>query len=150
MADIKTPEARSQNMAAIRSKNTNPEVFFRKALYSLGYRYRLHERRILGHPDIYLPRYQAVVFVNGCFWHRHQECKYAYTPKTRIDFWEGKFRNNVARDKEVRKELINSGIRVLVVWECTVKKMMSSKEILEEKMILVKNFLNSGQREMQI
>jgi len=84
-------------MAAIRSTDTKPEVYIRKELFARGYRYRLHDARIPGHPDLYLSRYNAVIFVHGCYWHRHQGCKYAYTPKSRTEFWKKKFLDNVRR-----------------------------------------------------
>lgn len=85
--DIKTPEERSKNMAAIHSRNTKPEIWFRKQLFARGYRYRLNTNRIQGHPDIYLRKYNTAIFIHGCFWQRHQGCKYAYMPKSRVEFW---------------------------------------------------------------
>ena len=128
MADTVSPEQRSWNMSRIRSKNTKPEEYVRKKLYMLGYRYRKNETRVLGHPDIWLPKYRTAIYVNGCFWHRHQGCKYAYMPKSRVDYWERKFNSNIDRDNYVHHSLIEQGIRVIVIWECTVKKMMKSSE----------------------
>ena len=88
MTDIKSPEERSRNMAAIRSKDTKPEVYLRKLLFAQGYRYRKNYKKIPGHPDIYLPKYRTAIFVHGCFWHRHQGCKYAYMPYSNIEFWK--------------------------------------------------------------
>ena len=88
MADIVSPEKRSQNMSAIRSKNTKPEVYLRKLLFAQGYRYRIADKSVPGHPDIFLRKYNTAIFVNGCFWHRHPDCKYAYTPKSRVEFWQ--------------------------------------------------------------
>ena len=96
--DIVTPEQRSKNMAAIRSKNTKPEVYFRKLLFAKGYRYSLNSKRIPGHPDIYLKKYNTTVFVHGCFWHRHAGCRFSYMPKSRIEFWQKKFEANQKRD----------------------------------------------------
>ena len=90
--DIKSPEERSKNMAAIRSKNTGPEMYFRKILFARGYRYSLNSDKIYGHPDIYLRKYNTAIFINGCFWHRHSGCKFAYMPKSRQDFWEKRLR----------------------------------------------------------
>lgn len=122
MADIKSPEARSRNMSAIKSKNTKPEIFLRKLLFSCGYRYRIHTSAVPGHPDLWLRKFNTAIFVNGCFWHRHQGCKYAYNPKTRIEFWNNKFEQNINRDNTVRKELEERGIRCLVIWECSIEK----------------------------
>ena len=92
--DIKSPEERSKNMAAIHSKNTKPEIYFRKLLFARGYRYSLNSKNIPGHPDVYLRKYNTAIFVHGCFWHRHNGCKYAYMPKSREDFWAEKFETN--------------------------------------------------------
>ena len=127
MADIISRERRSRNMAAIRSKNTKPEVYLRKLLFAEGFRYRIAERSVPGHPDIFLRKYNTAVFVNGCFWHRHQGCKYAYTPKSRSDFWQKKFDANVRRDSMVKRDLQDQKIKQLIVWECTIKKMQRDK-----------------------
>ena len=119
--DIKSPEERSKNMAAIRSKNTKPEVYFRKLLFAQGYRYSLNSSKVPGHPDIYLRKYNTAIFVHGCFWHRHSDCQYAYMPKSRVEFWQKKFEANVKRDYVVRMELQDKGVKCLIVWECTVK-----------------------------
>ena len=117
MADIKSPEERSRNMAKIRSRDTKPEDYVRKLLFGQGYRYRKNVSGIPGHPDAWLPKYNTALFVHGCFWHRHAGCRYAYTPKSRVDFWTDKFRKNTARDAAVREQLAAGGIRVLVIWE---------------------------------
>ena len=127
MADIISRERRSLNMAAIRSKNTKPEVYLRKLLFAEGFRYRIAENSVPGHPDIFLRKYNTAVFVNGCFWHRHHGCKYAYTPKSRIDFWQKKFDANVRRDSMVKRDLQNQKIKQLIVWECTIKKMQRDR-----------------------
>lgn len=123
MADIVSLEKRSQNMSAIRSKNTKPEVYLRKLLFAQGYRYRIADKSIPGHPDIFLRKYNTAIFVNGCFWHRHPGCKFAYTPKSRVEFWQKKFDDNVRRDSAVKAELLERGIKCLIVWECTIKQM---------------------------
>ena len=120
MADIKTPDERSRNMAAICSKNTKPEIIIRKALYALGFRYRLHSKNIPGKPDIVLTKYNAVIFIHGCFWHGH-DCYLFKLPKTRTEFWEKKIELNRLRDKKVMNELEQSGWRVATVWECALK-----------------------------
>ena len=119
-------------MAAIKSKDTKPEIAVRKLLHSLGYRFRLHRKDLPGSPDIVLPKYKTVIFVHGCFWHRHENCKYATSPKTREEFWENKFKQNVERDKNNFKELKNLNWKVLVLWECEVKNIQNiSVEIIE-------------------
>ena len=128
MADIVSPEKRSQNMSAIRSKNTKPEVYLRKLLFAQGYRYRIADKSVPGHPDIFLRKYNTAVFVNGCFWHRPSGCKYAYMPKSRVDFWQKKFDDNVRRDAAVKAELLERRIKCLIVWECTIKRMMKDSQ----------------------
>lgn len=128
MADILSPEQRSRNMAAIRSKNTKPEIYFRKLLFARGYRYRISEKSVPGHPDIFLHKYNTAIFVHGCFWHRHQGCKYAYMPKSRQEFWQRKFDDNANRDQVVKDELQKQNIKCLIVWECTIRQMMKKPE----------------------
>lgn len=118
MTDRLTPAERSRNMSHIKAKNTCPELIVRSCIHRLGYRFRLHDRGLPGIPDIVLPRLRTVIFVHGCFWHRHARCRYAYTPKSRIDFWAEKFRRNVQRDRRARKALQSLGWHVVVVWEC--------------------------------
>ena len=117
----KVSEQRSRNMSAIKSKNTKPEIKVRKVLHSMGYRFRLHRKDLPGSPDIVLPKYKTVIFVHGCFWHRHENCKYASTPKTRQEFWEAKFRENINRDKLNQENLSSKGWKIIVVWECEIK-----------------------------
>ena len=117
----KVSEQRSRNMSAIKSKNTKPEIKVRKVLHSMGYRFRLHSKDLPGSPDIVLPKYKTVIFVHGCFWHRHENCKYATTPKTRSAFWESKFNENIKRDRTNQNNLIKLGWKVLVIWECDLK-----------------------------
>ena len=117
----KVSEKRSRNMSAIKSKNTKPEIAVRKLLHSMGYRFRLHRKDLPGSPDIVLPKYKTVIFVHGCFWHRHKNCKYASTPKTRQEFWEAKFRENINRDKLNQENLSSKGWKIIVVWECEIK-----------------------------
>ena len=114
-------EQRSRNMSAIKSKNTKPEITVRKLLHSMGYRFRLHRKDLPGSPDIVLPKYKTVIFVHGCFWHRHKNCKYASTPKTRQEFWEAKFRENINRDKLNQENLSSKGWKIIIVWECEIK-----------------------------
>lgn len=141
MADIVTAEQRSRNMAAIRSRDTKPEVYLRKLLFSKGYRYRIADKTVLGHPDIFLRKHNTAIFVHGCFWHRHQNCKYAYTPKSRVEFWQKKFDDNVRRDKIVQDELQARNIKCLIVWECTIKKMIRDSTMQKELLAQVHSFI---------
>ena len=128
----KVSEQRSRNMSAIKSKNTKPEIDVRKLLHSMGYRFRLHRKDLPGSPDIVLPKYKTVIFVHGCFWHRHQNCKYASTPKTRKEFWESKFKANVKRDKEIEEKIKNIGWQSSVIWECELKDTYGLKDKIIE------------------
>lgn len=119
-------------MSAIRGKNTKPELLMRQWLFSRGYRYRLNVNSVPGHPDLFLRKYNTAIFVNGCFWHRHKDCKYAYTPKSNSEFWRRKFNDNVNRDNEVQQALKSRGIKQVVIWECTIKKMMKNVEYKNE------------------
>lgn len=127
MADFLTPEERSERMARIKSAHTRPEVALRKILHNLGLRYRLNSTTLPGKPDLVFPRYKAVVFVHGCFWHRHQNCNIATTPKSNTSFWVDKFSKNVARDERVISLLRSLGWRVFVVWECEVSSVKKAK-----------------------
>ncbi len=118
--DRLSKEHRSWNMSRIRSKNTKPEMRVRLLLHRMGYRYRIHVRTLAGCPDIVIRKAQTVIFVHGCFWHRHKGCKFAYSPKSRLKFWNDKFNDNVARDIRHRAELKKSGWHVRVIWECEV------------------------------
>jgi DNA mismatch endonuclease (patch repair protein) len=117
MVDIISRERRSLLMGRIRATNTGPELFVRRLLHKLGYRYRLHQRKLPGRPDIVFTAKRAVIFVHGCFWHRH-DCDHAYMPKTRKTFWQTKFARNVERDRENQQKLAAEGWKILVVWEC--------------------------------
>lgn len=121
MADIKTKEARSYNMSQIKGKNTKPEELVRKFLFSKGYRYRKNDKRLPGSPDIVLPKYKTVVFVNGCFWHGHNGCKYFVWPQSNAAFWKEKILRNIDRDNQNYCQLRESGWKVLLVWECELK-----------------------------
>lgn len=121
MIDVVTKKTRSRMMASIPSKNTKPEILVRKFLHSLGFRFRLHQKVCGVRPDIILPKYRACIFVHGCFWHRHADCKLASTPKTRHEFWRAKFESNISRDERVTKQLEINGWNVIVIWECTVR-----------------------------
>tara|TARA_B100000674_G_scaffold410126_1_gene357831 strand:+ start:97 stop:519 length:423 start_codon:yes stop_codon:yes gene_type:complete len=119
----KVTDQRSKNMSAIKSKNTKPEIAVRKLLHSMGYRFRLHSKDLPGSPDIVLPKYKTVIFVHGCFWHRHDNCKYASTPKTRQEFWNKKFTTNIDRDLVIQNKIKNLNWRSIVIWECETKNM---------------------------
>jgi DNA mismatch endonuclease (patch repair protein) len=114
-------EHRSWNMSKIRSRDTTPEIAVRSALHSMGLRFRLHNIGLPGKPDIVLQRFHIALFVHGCYWHRHPNCKYAYHPKSNIDFWSGKFSKNTKNDKVVRRSLRKMGWHVYVIWECQTK-----------------------------
>jgi DNA mismatch endonuclease, patch repair protein len=122
MTDVLTPEQRRRNMSAIRCKDTTPELRVRKALHALGYRFRLHPSGLPGKPDLVLPRYRAVIFVHGCFWHMHR-CPYGRPrPATNAAFWEEKRKGNADRDQRNRRELLKDGWNVLIIWECETRR----------------------------
>ena len=129
MVDSLTPDERSERMSRIRGKDTAPELALRRALHGLGLRYRLHGASLPGRPDLVLRRYEAVVFVHGCFWHRHSGCKVANMPKSNTVFWKAKFERNVQRDAEVRRALKRLGWRVFVVWECELSSTEKSEKV---------------------
>ena len=128
----KKPLTRSQNMARIKSKNTKPEIYIRKLLYKMGYRYRVNYLDLPGTPDIFILKYNTAIFVNGCFWHRHENCKIATFPKTHAEYWEKKFRRNVERDIEVREKLFEMDISVITIWECEINRMRKNEEYKEK------------------
>jgi DNA mismatch endonuclease (patch repair protein) len=120
--DIVNSKKRSEMMAAIKSKNTGPEMIVRRFLHANGFRYRLHLKQFPGKPDLMLPKYGAAVFIHGCFWHHHTGCRLAYSPSTNTEKWEIKFRTNQERDRRAISALQESGWRVLVVWECGLRR----------------------------
>ena len=122
MSDSISPEHRSWNMSRIRGKDTKIEVKVRKYLFSKGYRFRKNDKRYPGKPDVVLPKYHTVIFVNGCFWHQHEGCKNATMPKTRTDFWKEKLGRNVANDRKNVHLLEEAGWRVITLWECELEK----------------------------
>ncbi len=127
--DILTKEKRSWNMSRIRGKNTRPELVVRSFLHKEGIRFCLHPNNLVGKPDIVMPKYKTALFVHGCFWHRHKECKYAYVPKTRKVFWKNKFRENINRFSVVNRQLTKLGWRVVVIWECEIKSTEKLKKL---------------------
>lgn len=132
MTDVHTPEQRSRNMAAIRNRDTKPEMAVRSMLHSLGYRYRLHSKQLPGHPDIVLQKFRAVIFVHGCFWHCHDCKEGAVVPKTRAEFWAAKRLGNAQRDERNIAALQNAGWRTIVVWECQTLQVMNLKSTLTD------------------
>ena len=122
MADRITPEHRSWNMSRIKGKDTKPEIAVRQYLFANGFRFRKNDKRYPGKPDIVLPKYHTIIFVHGCFWHRHEGCKQDTTPKSRTDFWLEKFQKNVQNDAKHIQELKNMGWKVIVLWECELEK----------------------------
>lgn len=120
--DKHSKEVRSYNMSQIRSTNSKPEIMVRKYLFSKGMRYRKNVKTLPGKPDIVLPKYKTIVFVNGCFWHGHKNCKYFVMPKSNIEFWNEKISGNISRDEEIHRKLSAAGWNVIVVWECELKK----------------------------
>ena len=119
--DTITKEQRSSNMSKIRSKDTLPELLVRKTLWQMGYRYRLHYKKLPGKPDIVIVKHKIAVFVHGCFWHRHKNCIEASRPKTNQEYWEAKINKNIERDKKYKKEIEKLGWKVITVWECSIK-----------------------------
>lgn len=121
MADVHTKEQRSYNMSQVKGKNTKPEILVRKFLHANGFRFRLHTKDLPGKPDIVLPKYKTVIFVHGCFWHGHKNCKYASIPKTRTEWWTAKIEGNKANDKRKKAALKKEGWTVITIWECDLK-----------------------------
>lgn len=120
MVDVVDPVTRSRMMSGIRGKDTAPELLVRKFLFRNGFRFRLHDRRLPGRPDIVLRKFKAVIFVHGCFWHQHDGCRFAATPKTRPDFWQNKLQQNMARDRYNEAALAELGWKVIISWECSI------------------------------
>ena len=132
MSESMTAEQRSRIMSRIRGKDTRPEIVVRQFLHANGYRFRLHRKDLPGTPDIVLPKYHTVVFVHGCFWHRHEGCRYTSTPTTNREFWEQKFEANKWRDERDIRLLEDMGWKVLVIWECEVKQGTFQERLLME------------------
>ncbi len=125
-------------MSRIKGKDTKPELLVRKFLFSEGFRYRLHDKKLPGKPDVILPKYKTVIFVNGCFWHGHQDCKYFVLPKTRTEWWLNKINTTIANDRKVVESLQNDGWKTIVIWECELKKEKSENTLSE----LIKKIIN--------
>lgn len=127
--DIMSKEQRRHCMYSIKGRNTKPELLVRKFLFSRGFRYRLNHSKLPGKPDIVLRKYRTCIFVNGCFWHKHEGCKYFVVPKTRTDFWLNKINRNQERDKEVKKQLAKMGLHSITIWECELKPSNKDKTL---------------------
>lgn len=134
MVDIISKEKRSWNMSRIKGKDTKPELIVRSLLHRMGYRFRLHRKDLPGKPDIVLPKYRTVIFVHGCFWHRHKGCKYAYKPKSRVDFWQKKFKENVERDSKKQANLKKAGWKVITIWECEISKLSELEKKIKKEL----------------
>lgn len=137
MTDTVTRQRRSEIMRNVKGKHTKPEIIVRKYLHGLGFRFRIHDKKLPGKPDIKLTKYKTVIFVNGCFWHGHKDCKIYVMPKTNTDFWHSKIERNIERDKKVINNLLELNWNVIVLWECDLKP--NKREKILEK--LVDNFL---------
>ena len=135
MADVHTPEIRSYNMSMIRGKNTKPEIIVRKFLHSKGFRFRLHKKDLPGKPDIVLPKYKTVIFIHGCFWHGHNNCKYFVVPKTRTKWWLNKINGNKQTDKRNNLRLRKASWNIIILWECQLrpKKILKTLSKLETR-----------------
>ena len=143
MSDKLTPEKRSWNMSRIKGKDTKIEVEVRKYLFSKGYHFRKNDKRYPGKPDIVLPKYHVAIFVHGCFWHRHEGCKDATTPKTRTEFWLEKFDKNVKNDQIKQEKLRELGWKVIVIWECELKRSFQETMDKVEKELTRKLFIGA-------
>jgi DNA mismatch endonuclease (patch repair protein) len=132
MADVHDKATRSYNMSRIKNKNTKPEILVRKFLFANGFRYRINDKKLPGKPDIVLPKYKTVIFVNGCFWHGHESCKYFKLPATRTEWWKAKIDGNIKNDLKKHTQLVTLGFKVLVVWECKIKNKEFYNTIIDD------------------
>jgi DNA mismatch endonuclease, patch repair protein len=145
MVDVVDKATRSRMMGGIRAKNTRPEVDLRSALHRLGLRFRIHDRHLPGCPDIVFPKYRAAVQVHGCFWHRHEGCRFTTIPSSNFDFWQAKFEANVGRDRESQRNLEKQGWRIAIVWECAVRQRTPDKIATE-----LANWVRSDENHLEI
>jgi len=129
MADVHDKKTRSYNMSMIRSKNTKPEILVRKFLHAQGFRYKLHDKKLPGKPDLVLPKYKTVIFIHGCFWHGHKNCKYFVVPKTRTEWWLNKINTNKANDTKAVKALKKEGWKIINLWGCDLKPFKIEKTL---------------------
>lgn len=132
MADVMTPKQRSRCMAAVKGKDTKPEMIVRKYLFSSGMRFRVQVRKLPGNPDIVLPKYKTVIFVNGCFWYGHEDCKYFRLPKSNVEFWKEKIGRNIERDRESMQALLDLGWKIIRVWECELRNKANREDTLNK------------------
>jgi DNA mismatch endonuclease (patch repair protein) len=137
MADVHSKETRSYNMSRIRGKDTKPEILVRKFLFSKGFRYRLHDKKLPGKPDIVLSKYKAAIFIHGCFWHGHGGCKYYVVPKTRTEWWRSKITNNINKDSAAVTALKANGWKVITIWECELKKSLRHSTLIHLTTLLM-------------
>lgn len=143
MADVHDRKTRSYNMSRIRSKNTKPEELVRKYLFAQGFRYRKNDIRLPGKPDIVLSKYKTVIFVNGCFWHGHKDCKYFVWPENNADFWKGKINGNIQRDLRNKQMLADQGWNIITIWECELKK-ATLQSTLDGLVVALRSFKQNG------
>jgi DNA mismatch endonuclease (patch repair protein) len=129
MADVHDKKTRSYNMSRIRATNTKPELLVRRFLHANGFRYKLHDKTLPGKPDIVLPKYKTVIFIHGCFWHGHSNCKYFVVPKTRTEWWLNKINTNKANDNKAVKALKKDGWKILHIWECRLKSAKAERTL---------------------
>ena len=137
MADVHDADTRSYNMSCVKSKNTKPEIWVRKYLFACGFRYRINVKKLPGTPDIVLPKYKTAIFVNGCFWHGHKNCRYFVIPKTRTEWWLDKINRNIDRDQANILALKKSGWRVITIWECQLKPAIRDDSLLNLSKIIL-------------
>lgn len=142
MADVHSKEVRSYNMSQIKGKDTKPELLVRKFLFSKGLRYRLHDKKLPGKPDIVLPKFKTVILVHGCFWHGHENCKYFVLPKTRTDFWSDKIEGNKKRDEQNISQMAKKGWNVITVYGCDLKNDKKEKTLENILMNILNQFKN--------
>ncbi len=138
MGDVHSKEVRSYNMSRIKGKDTKPEILVRKFLFSKGFRYRLHDKRFPGKPDLVLPRYKTILFIHGCFWHGHTNCRYYVIPKTRTEWWLNKINGNIKKDADSVVLLQQKGWRVIIIWECELKA-EKQEETLQQLLMQLKS-----------
>ena len=150
MTDMVSPEKRSRMMAGIQGINNATEVYLGRLLFARGLRYRKYVSSLPGKPDFYLAKYKAVIFMNGCFWHAHEGCKYYRLPHSNVDFWEKKLSNNVERDKRTKAQLEEKGIRIIIVWECAIRQMRKDEVYREDMLDRIIAFLKGEETFLQI